>query len=84
MSRTVVDLDDDALSLASEELGTTSKVATVNAADLMGWSGKVGALTPGAFADLIAVRGDPLGDVTELERVTFVMKGGKVVRNAAR
>jgi imidazolonepropionase-like amidohydrolase len=60
------------------------QMATVNAADLMGWSGKVGALTPGAFADLIAVRGDPLGDVTELERVTFVMKGGKVVRNAAR
>jgi imidazolonepropionase-like amidohydrolase len=50
----------------------------------MGWSGKVGALAPGAFADLIAVRGDPLADVTELERVTFVMKGGKVVRNAAR
>ena len=60
------------------------QMATVNAADLMGWSGKVGALTPGAFADLIAVRGDPLSDVTELERVTFVMKGGKVVRNAAR
>jgi imidazolonepropionase-like amidohydrolase len=50
----------------------------------MGWTGKVGALTPGAFADLIAVRGDPLADITELERVTFVMKGGKVVRNASR
>jgi imidazolonepropionase-like amidohydrolase len=49
----------------------------------MGWSGKVGALAPGAFADVIAVRGDPLADVTELERVTFVMKGGKIVRNAA-
>jgi len=60
------------------------QMATVNAADLMGWSGKVGALTPGAFADLIAVRSDPLADVTELERVTFVMKGGKVVRNASR
>ena len=41
-------------------------------------------MTPGAFADLIAVRGDPLADVTELERVPFVMKGGKVVRNASR
>jgi imidazolonepropionase-like amidohydrolase len=60
------------------------QMATVNAAELMGWSGKVGTLAPGAFADLIAVRGDPLADVTELERVTFVMKGGKVVRNEPR
>jgi imidazolonepropionase-like amidohydrolase len=50
----------------------------------MGWTGKVGAIAPGAFADLIAVQGDPLADVTELERVTFVMKGGKVVRNDVR
>ena len=57
------------------------QMATVNAAELMGWTGKVGALTPGAFADVIAVQGDPLADVTELERVTFVMKGGKVVRS---
>ena len=56
------------------------QMATVNAADLLGWTGKVGALGPGAFADLIAVPGDPLSDVTELERVVFVMKGGKVVR----
>ena len=60
------------------------QMATVNAADLMSWSGKVGALAPGAFADIIAVRGDPLADVTELERVTFVMKGGKVVRGQSR
>ena len=60
------------------------QMATVNAADLMGWTGKVGAIAPGAFADLIAVQGDPLADVTELERVTFVMKGGKVVRNDVR
>jgi imidazolonepropionase-like amidohydrolase len=60
------------------------QMATVNAADLLGWAGKVGAISPGAFADLIAVPGDPLGDVTELERVVFVMKGGKVVRNNAR
>ena len=56
------------------------QMATVNAAELFGWTCKVGALSPGAFADLIAVSGDPLSDVTELERVTFVMKGGKVVR----
>ena len=60
------------------------QMATVNAADLMGWTGKVGAIAPGAFADLIAVQGDPLADVTELERVTFVMKGGKMVRNDVR
>jgi imidazolonepropionase-like amidohydrolase len=56
------------------------QMATVNAADLMGWSKKVGDLSAGKFADIIAVQGDPLADVTELERVTFVMKGGEVVR----
>jgi imidazolonepropionase-like amidohydrolase len=60
------------------------QMATVNAADLMGLVGKVGALAPGAFADLVAVAGDPLADVTELERVTFVMKGGKVVIQSPR
>jgi imidazolonepropionase-like amidohydrolase len=55
--------------------------ATINAADLLGWSGKVGTLDPGAWADLIAVDGDPMKDVTTLERVKFVMKGGEVVRN---
>ena len=43
-----------------------------------GWNGKFGVVEPGAFADLVAVAGDPLADVTELERVTFVMKGGVV------
>jgi len=57
------------------------QAATVNAADLLGWSGKVGTLDPGAWADLIAVDGDPVKDVTTLERVKFVMKGGEVVRN---
>jgi len=57
------------------------QAATVNAADLLGWSGKVGTLEPGAWADIVAVDGDPLKDVTTLERVKFVMKGGEVVRN---
>jgi imidazolonepropionase-like amidohydrolase len=57
------------------------QAATVNAADLLGWSGKVGSLDPGAWADIVAVEGDPLKDVTTLERVKFVMKGGEVVRN---
>ncbi len=55
--------------------------ATVNAADLLGWPGKVGSLEPGAWADIVAVDGDPLKDVTTLERVKFVMKGGEVVKN---
>src|SRR5271155_1412279 len=57
------------------------QAATVNAADLLGWTGKVGSLEPGAWADIVAVEGDPLKDVTTLERVKFVMKGGEVVRN---
>jgi imidazolonepropionase-like amidohydrolase len=55
--------------------------ATVNDADLLGWSDKVGTIEPGKFADIIAVDGDPLADVTTLERVKFVMKGGEVVKN---
>ena len=57
------------------------QAATVNAADLLGWSGKVGSLEPGAWADLVAVDGDPLKDVTILEHVRFVMKGGGVMKN---
>jgi len=57
------------------------QAATVNAADLLGWPGKVGSLEPGAWADIVAVDGDPLKDVTILEHVKFVMKGGEVVRN---
>src|SRR5207248_1156444 len=54
---------------------------TANAAEMLGWQDKVGAVEPGKFADLIAVAGDPVGDITELERVKFVMKNGGVVRN---
>jgi imidazolonepropionase-like amidohydrolase len=56
--------------------------ATVNAADLLGWSDKVGAIKPGLYADMVAVDGDPLSDVSVLEHVAFVMKGGRVVRGA--
>jgi len=55
--------------------------ATTSAAELMGWSGKVGVVAKGSFADMIAVSGDPTKDVTELERVKWVMKGGKVYRD---
>ncbi len=55
--------------------------ATVSAADLIGWKTKVGQLSPGYFADLVAVKGDPLKDVTVLEKVDFVMKGGEIYKN---
>jgi imidazolonepropionase-like amidohydrolase len=58
------------------------QAATVNAADLLGWADRVGAVEPGKFADLIAVAGDPLQDVTVLEHVGFVMKGGAVVKDS--
>jgi imidazolonepropionase-like amidohydrolase len=57
------------------------QAATVNDADLLGWSDKVGTIEPGKWADIVAVDGDPLTDVTTLERVKFVMKGGEVVKN---
>jgi imidazolonepropionase-like amidohydrolase len=58
------------------------KAATVNAADLLGLSAEIGTLEPGKAADLIAVAGDPLTDVTVLKRVEFVMKGGEVAKGA--
>jgi len=57
------------------------QASTVNDAELLGWSGKVGTIEAGKWADMIAVDGDPLADVTTLERVKFVMKGGEVVKN---
>ena len=57
------------------------QTATVNDADLLGWSDKIGTLEPGKWADIIAVEGDPLQDITVLQHVKFVMKGGEVVKN---
>jgi imidazolonepropionase-like amidohydrolase len=54
---------------------------TVINAAAMGWSDQIGSIEQGKYADLIAVSGDPLADITELQRVRFVMKGGKIVRN---
>jgi imidazolonepropionase-like amidohydrolase len=55
--------------------------ATLVDSQMMGWQDRVGSLEKGKFADIIAVSGDPLQDITELQRVKFVMKGGKVIKN---
>ncbi len=57
------------------------RAATTNAAELMSWQDKVGVLEPGHYADVIAVDGDPLADITVLLHVRFVMKGGTVVKD---
>jgi imidazolonepropionase-like amidohydrolase len=55
--------------------------ATSLNAEIMGWQDRVGSIAAGKFADVVAVRGDPLQDIAVLERVGFVMKGGEVVRD---
>ncbi|MDP9146260.1 MAG: amidohydrolase family protein [Acidobacteriota bacterium] len=57
------------------------QAATIVNAEMMGWQDKIGSIEKGKFADLVAVSGDPLQDITELERIKFVMKGGQVFRN---
>ncbi len=56
------------------------QAGTLNGAKLLGWQGRIGALKPGYFADVIAVPGDPLADITALQKVQFVMKGGVVYK----
>ncbi len=57
------------------------RAATTTATELMGWQDKVGSIAPGKFADIIAVPGDPLLDISQVEHVNFVMKGGVVIKN---
>jgi imidazolonepropionase-like amidohydrolase len=57
------------------------QTATTVAAEMMGWQNSIGSIEKGKYADIIAVSGDPLEDITELQRVKFVMKGGQVFRN---
>ncbi len=67
------------------ELGLTPTQAlqsgTVNAAELMGWTDRIGVIREGMFADMVAVKGDPLSDIRLLQRVQFVMKDGVVYKN---
>jgi imidazolonepropionase-like amidohydrolase len=57
------------------------QAATAINAEALGWQDQIGSIEKGKYADLIAVSGDPLADITELQRVKFVMKGGKVIKN---
>ena len=57
------------------------QAGTVTNAEALGWQDRIGSIDKGKYADLVAVSGDPLADITELQRVKFVMKGGKIVRN---
>ncbi len=56
------------------------QAGTIVNARVMGWGDQIGSIAKGKFADLVAVPGDPTADITALQRVRFVMKGGKVVR----
>lgn len=60
------------------------QTATTVAAEMMGWQDHLGSMEKGEFADAIAVTGDPLKDITELERVKFAMKGGQVIRDDSK
>ena len=58
--------------------------ATINAARNIGWQDRVGSITPGKFADIIAVEGDALSDLTRFMNVSFVMKGGQIIKTPER
>jgi imidazolonepropionase-like amidohydrolase len=85
---------DDDVDFVSKEFGALVKggmtpiealrAATVNAAELLGRSSEIGSIEPGNFADIVAVDGDPLSDITVMEKVVFVMKGGEVYKSASK
>lgn len=57
------------------------RAATVNAAELICWQDRIGTIEMNKYADFIAVEGDPLNDIGELQRIKFVMKDGVIVKN---
>ena len=57
------------------------RAITTNAAEMLGWQDRVGAIEPGKWADIVAVSGDPLKDIKELQHVKFVMKAGVIYKN---
>jgi imidazolonepropionase-like amidohydrolase len=85
---------DDDVDFVSKEFGAlvnggmtpieALRAATVNGAELLGRSSEIGSIEPGKYADIVAVDGDPLADVTVMEKVVFVMKGGEVYKNAPK
>jgi imidazolonepropionase-like amidohydrolase len=82
---------DDDVDFVSKEFGAlvsggmtpldALRAATLNGAELLGKSDEIGTLEPGKFADLVAVDGDPLADITVMEKVIFLMKGGEVYKS---
>jgi len=85
--------DDDIDQSVSKEFGALVRggltplgalqAATINAAEMLGKDKDVGSLEPGHYADIIAVHGDPLADITVMEHVAFVMQGGKIIKDPA-
>jgi imidazolonepropionase-like amidohydrolase len=71
----------DLVNMAGLTPAAALQAGTINNAEGMKWQGQVGSITKGKFADIIAVSGDPLADISEVMRVKFVMKGGEVFRN---
>ena len=64
--------------------GQALRAATSVNAEMIGWQDRVGSIEKGYYADIVAVSGNPLNDITEMQRVKFVMKGGEIVRNDLR
>lgn len=60
------------------------RAATSSAADLLGMQNEIGSVTPGKYADIVAVKGDPLSDISLMQKIDFVMKGGEIVKSPAR
>ena len=60
------------------------QAATINSAELLGWKGKIGSLEKGKYADIIAIEENPLDNISALEHVSFVMKGGVVYKNETK